>query len=321
MGLICLRVDDPATQQQESSTFSNHHIQAALQRGMSLLLAALGLGPARRFEALAAELDCKQRELHTAREATRVARELAERKSALERNAWRVMSHELRGPLTTLRLLLARAQKEGNHPPTSSERAVHARMSATVERLAERVESLLSHAALESGLLTTRGASFGVAEIAADVLEELRPSASAKGIELSLDIAPDLPPLYSDATLVRLILTHLLSNAVKFTEQGSVQMSLAALDGCHQFAVADSGVGIPVQEQLRIFEPFAHVDPVREKHLPGMGLGLTLVREVATALGGSVSVASQVGRGSTFTVVLPPLPASPPPSQAFAQVF
>ena len=283
------------------------------------MLGALGLAPAPHFDALAAELDSKQRELHTAREATRVARELAERKSALERDALRVMSHELRGPLTTLQLLLAREQKDADSPP-SRQRAIHARMLATVDRLSELVEALLSHALVESGRLTTRGEQIGVAEVAAEVLEELRPSARVKGIELLLDVAPDLPPLYSDAALVRLILTHLMSNAVKFTERGSVQMSLATLDGRHQFAVADSGIGIPVQEQLRIFEPFAHVGSVREKHLPGMGLGLTLVREVAAALGGSVSLASQVGCGSTFTVTLPSMPASPPSSQGSAQV-
>jgi len=221
----------------------------------------------------------------------------------------RVISHELRGPLTALRLLIARTQKDGDHPPTSRQRSVHVRMLATVDRLSELVESLLSHARVEGGRLSPRGETFSVAEIAAEVVEELRPSAGAKGIELSLDVAADLPPLYSDPALVRLILTHLMSNAVKFTEQGSVQMSLATRDDQHQVAVADSGIGIPVQEQLRIFEPFVHVGSVQEKHLPGMGLGLTLVREVAAALGGTVSLASQVGYGSTFTVTLPSMPA------------
>jgi signal transduction histidine kinase len=113
--------------------------------------------------------------------------------------------------------------------------------------------------------------------VAASTLSELAAQAEQKRLALRLTPAPELRPLRSDARLVRLILTNLVDNALKYTERGEVEVTLAYGAGVHRFAVRDTGPGIPGDMQTSIFEPFAHLDPVRHKHTPGLGLGLALV--------------------------------------------
>jgi signal transduction histidine kinase len=158
-----------------------------------------------------------------------------------------------------------------------------------------------------AGRLTTRIEVFDARAVAADVLEELRPYAEEKGLELRLAAATDLSPESSDPELVRLILLNLVGNAIKFTEHGLVEVSITSPAGVHRLTVRDSGPGIPAADRIRIFEAFAQMGDVKQKHVPGMGRGLRLVREVASALGGDVELDSEVGRGSTFTVTLPPM--------------
>jgi signal transduction histidine kinase len=99
-------------------------------------------------------------------------------------------------------------------------------------------------------------------------------------------------------------------NAIKFTDAGVVEVSLSHAAGAHRLAVRDSGPGIAPEHQARIFEPFEQLEAMKKKHLPGVGLGLSLVKEMADALAGRIELESRVGSGSTFTVVLPspPLP-------------
>jgi signal transduction histidine kinase len=111
--------------------------------------------------------------------------------------------------------------------------------------------------------------------------------------------------MQSDRRLVRLVLANLLDNALKFTERGEVEVALAETAAGVTLSVRDTGPGISPDQQSVIFEPFEHVEPVDRKHTPGLGLGLAVVRELVQSLGGQIGLVSQVGRGSTFTVVLP----------------
>ncbi|TMB12305.1 MAG: hypothetical protein E6J71_24295 [Deltaproteobacteria bacterium] len=101
---------------------------------------------------------------------------------------------------------------------------------------------------------------------------------------------------------------YLISNGIKYTEQGVVEVSVSHDLGVHRLAVIDSGPGIPADRQRLIFEPFTQLEPVRHKHTPGVGLGLALVERMVAALGGRVELRSELGCGSEFTVVLPPAP-------------
>jgi signal transduction histidine kinase len=106
---------------------------------------------------------------------------------------------------------------------------------------------------------------------------------------------------------LRLVIVNLVGNAVKFTQQGEVLVYVSHERGAHRICVRDSGPGIPIEDQERIFEPFEQMEPVLHKHTRGVGLGLSIVKEMVEALSGRIELASEPGAGSTFTVVLPPL--------------
>jgi signal transduction histidine kinase len=111
----------------------------------------------------------------------------------------------------------------------------------------------------------------------------------------------------SDPRLLRLVIVNLVGNAVKFTPEGHVEVSVTCADGAHTFAVTDTGPGIPPEDHERIFEPFEQMEPIANKHTRGVGLGLSIVKEMVEALRGKLSLASALGKGSTFTVTLPSL--------------
>jgi two-component system, cell cycle sensor histidine kinase PleC len=170
------------------------------------------------------------------------------------------------------------------------------------------IESLLKHAFVESGRLTTRMSTFDVQQIAREVIAELYPYAEKKRIELRAITHSEDVRILSDPELTRLVLLNLVGNAIKFMEHGIVEISTdRTAEGC-RFAVRDSGPGIPADERARVFEPFARVGDITQVSVAGMGLGLSLVREIASALGGHVELESEIDHGSTFTVTLPSLP-------------
>jgi signal transduction histidine kinase len=114
--------------------------------------------------------------------------------------------------------------------------------------------------------------------------------------------------------MLRVIVTNLLGNAVKFTPAGEVVVTVSGGPREQAVAISDTGPGIAEADRDRIFQPFEQLDPIRAKHLPGVGLGLALVREISSALGARVELRSQVGVGSTFTVSMP-LPAAREPAR------
>ena len=126
-----------------------------------------------------------------------------------------------------------------------------------------------------------------------------------KSLELIVTAPDQRVRIETDPKLVRLVLVNLVSNAVKFTERGSVTISVHS-DGDRRIVrITDTGPGIPRAEQERIFEPFQQLEQTKHKHLPGVGLGLALVRQIVDTLRANVVVHSEIGTGSTFEVSLP----------------
>jgi signal transduction histidine kinase len=255
------------------------------------------------LEALARELAAQKRELATALDSARVARDLAERASQLKSNFLSLVSHELRTPIASV-LLQIQTLLRFPDLPRQEERKSLGRMGATAKRLADLIESLLDYAGIASGRLEVKVEWLDLQILAMEVVEDRRPQAEQKGLELRLTSTPELPLLQSDARLLRLILNNLTGNAIKFTEQGAVEVSLSFENEFHSLSVKDTGPGISRQDRRRIFEPFEHLAPINHKHLPGVGLGLALVRELTAALGGEITLESEPGRGSTFEVTL-----------------
>jgi signal transduction histidine kinase len=147
---------------------------------------------------------------------------------------------------------------------------------------------------------------FTAAELFNALRATLRPLLSGESTQLLFDDASAVPPLVTDEPKVAQILRNLVSNALKFTEAGEVRVSVRGVEGDRvAFAVADTGVGIELEDQARIFEDFAQVDGQVQRRRRGTGLGLPLSRKLAELLGGTLTVESRPGRGSAFTLELP----------------
>ncbi len=215
-----------------------------------------------------------------------------------------LVSHELRTPLTAMHLLLDRLADAGDEVPAKHRKTIE-RLSSTAIRLTDLVDSLLYYARIRSGRFVSSSESFDLSTVANDAAEELRPQAERKALVFQASRSTDRVSIESDPKLVRLVIVNLVSNAVKFTEHGEVAVTVSSEGDNRVVRVTDSGAGIPAAEQERIFEPFQNLAPTRHKHLPGIGLGLSLARQIVDNLGGRIAVRSEPGRGSTFEVFLP----------------
>lgn len=257
------------------------------------------------LEALAMEATRRKRELEDALVSVQVARAHTERALKAKSIFVSLLSHELRTPLTALHTYLYVLARQSNALLPQHQKIVR-NMTNASRQLRDLVESLLEQARIESGHLATRVEPVDLAALATAAVNEEQGRSEEKGLAVHLSAATDLPPLMSDPRLVRLILANLVSNAIKFTERGAVEVSVAYEDGAHRLVVRDSGPGIAIDLQATVFEPFEQLEPIRHKHTPGVGLGLALVKEMVAALGGCVDLKSEVGVGTTFTVVLAP---------------
>jgi signal transduction histidine kinase len=250
----------------------------------------------------------RRRDAEKALEWMRVARDQAESASALKTRFVAMVSHELRTPLTSLLLASQRMQRHLEGIPQRQVDTLNT-MSRAAERLRRLIEELLDYARVQGGHLTTRITTFDLQTVIATIMKEHETLAADKGLALRYQGPTEPVEVRSDQTLVGVVLSNLVSNAVKFTSSGSVEVTLALADQGLRLAVRDTGPGIPGEARQRIFEPFEHLEPVTRKHTPGMGLGLALVREIAGALGGRVELAPATDTGSTFTLAMPLVPA------------
>jgi len=137
-------------------------------------------------------------------------------------------------------------------------------------------------------------------------MQRCTPLVASKVIALEVDVSQGLPRLQSDAVKLQHVLTNLVANAIKFTENGRVSIRARSLEGARIcLEVQDTGIGIPAEAIERIWNPFEQADPSVSRRFGGTGLGLSIVKGLVDRLGGKVSVESTVGRGTTFSVVFP----------------
>lgn len=253
--------------------------------------------------ALARELAARKRDLEAALEAARASRDEADRANRVKGDFLALVSHELRTPLAALLLQIDRLTQDPS--PSARARTALPRLTAASRRLTALVEALLAHSRVASGRVEPRREPVDLGRLVDEVVWELRPIAEQKGLVLRARAPDDLPPVETDPSLARVVLANLVGNAVKFTASGEVAVVVAGGAREQAITVSDTGPGIPEAERDRIFQPFEQLDPIRAKHLPGVGLGLALVREICAALGARVELRSEVGAGSAFTVRFP----------------
>ncbi len=216
------------------------------------------------------------------------------------------MTHEFRTPVNSILGLTNLIQEDRQQEGRDAEpEIVYIRKAA--EQLSELVNDLLDLAKVEAGKTVVRPAVFDVQKLFGALRGMLRPLLLTQSVTLVFDDANELPPLHTDEGKVSQILRNLISNALKYTERGEVRVSASVNDAgdAITFAVADTGIGIAPEDQTRIFEEFAQVEHRLQRRVRGTGLGLPLSRKLAELLGGSLSVVSQEGVGSTFFLTLP----------------
>lgn len=217
------------------------------------------------------------------------------------------VSHEFRTPLSAI-IGFADLLKEEMYGPMSAEqKRVSTDIADNANTLNTLLNELLDQAQLEAGKLQLEIIPFSPAEVLAQVAASLKPSAAQKVVKLLTSIEPGLPDaLEGDPERIRQIMANLIDNAIKFTEQGQVEVKLYCVSDSHWcIQVSDTGPGISVVDQATIFEPFRQVDDSATRRHRGYGLGLSIVKELTELMGGKISLDSQIGQGSTFTVQLP----------------
>jgi PAS domain S-box-containing protein len=249
----------------------------------------------------------ERRRLDQALAAARDAAEAASQaKSAFLANT----SHEIRTPLNGL-LGLARLALR---PDIDTERRQNclAQILDSAQGLAVILSDILDLSKIEAGKIAIEDVPFPLREPLVGVYQSYRTMAEVKGLEMQLVIGDELPhTVTGDAVRVRQIVTNFVTNAIKFTERGSVRIEAASERGdVLRIAVTDSGSGIDPVTQLRLFKPFTQGDSSTTRRYGGTGLGLSICRELARLMGGEVGMHSRLGHGSTFWARLPLRPAA-----------
>jgi signal transduction histidine kinase len=213
-----------------------------------------------------------------------------------------LISHDLRTPLTSITGYVELALEDDLRDETRGFLQV---VSRNAERLLALVNDLLFVARLQAGEMSLEPAEVDLAEVVRDEVHSIEPRAVAKRIALTCSVE-DVPPLTLDRGRVLQVLDNLISNAVKFTpEDGSVHVSLVQHGDMVVLEVTDTGIGIAPEDLRRLFERFFRAANAVQRQVPGTGLGLYISRVIADAHGGSLSVRSELGRGSTFRLELP----------------
>ncbi len=267
----------------------------------------------RSFNAMLAHLQASENELMRINKSldARLA-ELAEHNVALfEANKLKSqflsnVSHELRTPLASIigfaELLREASSTEGGRMHRFAENIM-----SSGRMLLGLINDLLDLAKIEAGKLELHPTTIDMRALAQNLIDFIRPLADKKSLQLVADLPEDVPTISSDPGRIQQILYNLLSNAVKFTPEGGlVELRLGKHDDEHVFVrVRDTGIGIPEADLPRVFEKFRQLDGSMTREHSGTGLGLAISKELVTLLAGRIEVASEVDKGSAFTVILP----------------
>jgi len=228
-----------------------------------------------------------------------------ERVSRLKSEFVATMSHELRTPLNVIigynDLLL-----DGLFGELGSEQAHTLRqVERNATHLLELINATLDLSRLEAGHVPLEVGDVVVPDLVAEIDIETRALRENPGVQFTWDVSPDLPRLHTDGLKLKVIIKNLIGNAMKFTSTGYVTVTVRECCGGVEFTVADTGIGIAPDLQGIIFEPFRQVDGSSTRRFGGVGLGLYIVRRLADVLGGTVTLESELGQGSTFRFSVP----------------
>lgn len=292
----------PATE-----TYVHLHPDLLIAQGLSLvfvafliIVAADGERLLQRSIAIRKERDEVVRELERSNAETKAAMERAEQSAQARARVLASASHDLRQPLHALSVYSA-VLAERPDPATLGE--VGRNIGQIVQTLGSLLSGLLDLSQISAGVFVPERKVFPLGGLAQEICQEFAPAAAAKGIAFTCTCEPVC--VVGDAVAVGRILRNLIDNAVKYTERGTVAITIR-IDGDHALVeVTDTGKGIPPLEHARIFEEFYQLDNLGRDRSKGVGLGLAIVQRLCERIGAEITVKSESGLGSRFTLQLP----------------
>jgi signal transduction histidine kinase/CheY-like chemotaxis protein len=266
---------------------------------------ALAMENVHAYGALEQRVHERTRELEAAREAAQRARESAERAHRAKSRFLAAASHDLRQPLQTLALLTGTLRRI---VPDPDAREVLQQQEDAIQAASQLINAILDLTRLDSGAITPEVTDFEIGGLFDELRREFIVLAANKGLDLRIDCAGGT--ISSDRALVSQVLRNLVSNAIKYTRDGSVSLHCLRQSSDTRLEVRDTGVGIPREHLPHIFDEFYQVGGGAGAPRSGYGLGLSIVTRLASLLDLQLDVASEPGRGSTFSLVFPAAPAS-----------
>ncbi|RFU44113.1 ATP-binding protein [Paraburkholderia sp. DHOC27] len=268
-----------------------------LSTAATLLLVVNGRRRSRLIRQQRAALDAEHQASQAAREAS------------LAKDAFLGMiSHELRTPLHAI---VSSIELLGFNFQSEADRKVIQRLESAARHLEAQMRDLTDYARLGAGKLELRYEQFDPRELLASIIDEHTPAAQARGLTLASEATGLSGPVDSDPHRIRQIVSNLVTNAIRYTEKGSVRVRLAQRLAVLTIAVSDTGPGVPPGQLPLMFKEFTQLDGSRTRRFEGAGMGLAIVQGLLKLFGGSVAVESKVGEGTTFTVTIPVGPVEP----------